>query len=76
MYEPCYARKWYLSHDTKCNWPGKMLDLCFNFSLRNNMKFSPVKFICVIFKPNNCKLSFPNVALDSGILEYISQIKF
>ena len=52
----------------------KMLDVCFNFSLRNDIMFIPVKFVCITFKPKNSKCS--NVRLDSYILECISQTKY
>ena len=54
----------------------KMLDVCFDFSLRNDIMFNPVKSVCVTFKPKNRKLSCPSVILDSNILEYISQTKY
>ena len=54
----------------------KMLDVCFDFSLRNDIMFNPVKSVCVTFKPKNIKLSCPSVRLDSNILEYISQTKY
>ena len=54
----------------------KMLDVCFDFSLRNDIMFNPVKSVCVTFKCKNSKLSCPSVRLDSNILEYISQTKY
>ena len=54
----------------------KMLDVYFDFSLRNDIMFKPVKSVCVTFKSKNSKLSCPGVRLDSNILEYISQIKY
>ena len=54
----------------------KMLDVCFDFSLRNDIMFNPVKSVCVTFKPKNSKLSYPSVRLDSNILEYISQMLY
>ena len=54
----------------------KMLDVCFNFSVRNDIMFNPVKSVCVKFKPKNSKLSCPSVRLDSNILEYSSQTKY
>ena len=54
----------------------KMLDVCFDFSLRNDIIFNPVKSVCVTFKSKNSKLSCPSVGLDSNILEYISQTKY
>ena len=54
----------------------KMLDVCFDFSLRNDIMFNPVKSVCVTFKQKNSKLSCPSVRLDSNTLEYISQTKY
>ena len=50
----------------------RMLDVCFDFSIRNDIKFNPIKSVCVVFKPYNSKLYCPNVGLDCDILEYIS----
>ena len=49
----------------------KMLYVCFDFSLRNDIMFNPVKSVCVTFKPKNNKLSCPSVRIDSNTLEYI-----
>ena len=54
----------------------KMLDVCFDFSLRNDIMFNLVKSVCVTFKPKNSKLSCPSVRLDRNTLEYISQTKY
>ena len=53
-----------------------MLDLCFDFSIRNDIKFNPIKSVCIVFKPKNNKLYCPNVRLDRNILEYISCTKY
>ena len=54
----------------------KMLDVCFDFNLRNDIMFNPVKSVCVTFEPKNSKLSCPSVRLDSHILVDISQTKY
>ena len=38
----------------------RMLDVCFDFSIRN-IKFNPIKSLCVVFKPISSKLYCPNV---------------
>ena len=53
-----------------------MLDVCFDFSLRNDIMFNPVKSVCVTFKPKNSKLSCPSIRLDSNILKYIIQTEY
>ena len=54
----------------------KMLDVCFDFILRNDIIFNPVKSVCVTFKPKNSKLFCPSVRLDSNILKHNSQTKY
>ena len=54
----------------------RMLDLCFDFSIRNDIKFNPIKSVCIVFKPKNNKLCCPNVRLDRNILEYIYCTKY
>ena len=48
-----------------CYW---MLDVCFDFSIRNDIKFNPIKSVC---KPKNNTLYCSNVRL-----EYISCTKY
>ena len=50
----------------------RMLDVCFNFSIRNDIMFSPIKSVCVVFKSKSNKLYCPTVSLDCDILEYIT----
>ena len=54
----------------------RMLDVCFDFSIRNDIKFNPIKFVCIVFKPKNNNLYCPNVRVDRNILEYISCTKY
>ena len=54
----------------------RMLDVCFDFSIRNDIKFNLIKSVCVVFKPKNNKLYCPNVRLDRAILEYSSCTKY
>ena len=49
----------------------QMLDVCFNFSICNDIIFNPVKSVCVACQPKKNKLFCPNVTLDSNVLEYI-----
>ena len=49
--------------------------MCLDFSIKNDIKFNPIKYVCVVFKPKSSKLYCPNVRLDCNILEYISCTK-
>ena len=54
----------------------QMLDVCFNFSIRNDIIFNPVKSVGVVFQPKKSKLFCPNVTLDINALEYIGRTKY
>ena len=44
------------------------LDVSLDFSIRNDIKFNPIKSVFVVFKPKSNKLYCPNVRLDCDIL--------
>ena len=46
----------------------RMLDVCLDLSIGNNIKFNPIKYVCLVFKPKGSKLYCPNVRLDCDIL--------
>ena len=46
----------------------RMLDVCLDFSIRNDIKFNPIKSVCIVFKPKSSKLYCPNVKLDCDTL--------
>ena len=54
----------------------RMLDVCFDFSIRNDININPIKSVCIVFKPKNNTLHCPNVRLDRNVLEYISCTKY
>ena len=54
----------------------QLLDVCFDFSIRNNIMFNPIKSVCVVFKSKSNKLYCPTVSLDCDILEYTAYTKY
>ena len=34
----------------------RMLDVCLDFSIRNDIKFNPIKSVCIVFKPKSSKV--------------------
>ena len=54
----------------------QILVVCFNFSIRNDIMFNPVKSVCVAFQPKKNILFCPYVTLDIKVLEYIGRIKY
>ena len=53
----------------------RLLDVCFDFGIRNDSMFNPIKSVCVVFKSKSNKLYCPNVSLDCDILEYSAYTK-
>ena len=53
-----------------------MLDVCFNFSICNDIIFNPVKSVYIAFQPKKSKLFCPNVTLDNNVLEYIGRTNY
>ena len=53
----------------------RLLDVCFNFSIRYDIMFNPIKSVCVIFKSNSNKLYCSTVRLDRDMLEYTAHTK-
>ena len=51
----------------------QMLDVCFSFSICNDIIFKPVKSVCIAFQPKKSKFFCPNVTLDNNVLECIDQ---
>ena len=54
----------------------RLLDVCFDFSIRNDIMFKPIKSVCVVFKFKSNKLYCPTVSLDCDILEYTAYTKY
>ena len=54
----------------------RMLNASFNFSIRNDIMFNPIKSICVVIKSKSNKLYCPTVSLDCDILEYTAYTKY
>ena len=48
----------------------KMLNLCYEFSLSNDIIFNLTKSQCMVFKPNRVKLYCPAVYLNGNIIDY------
>ena len=68
---PCYVCRWYYLLAPSAFGLQRLLDVCLDFSIRNNIKFNLIKSVCVVFKPKNSKLYCPIVRLDCDILDYI-----
>ena len=54
----------------------KMLNLCYEFSLSNDIIFNPIKSQYMVFKPNRFKLYCPAVYLNGNIIDYVEKTKY
>ena len=54
----------------------RLLDVCFDFNIRTDIMFNPIKYVCVVFKSKSNKLYCPTVSLDCDILEYTAYTKY
>ena len=54
----------------------RLLDVCFDFNISNDIMFNPIKSVCVVFKSKSNKLYCPTVSLDCDILEYTAHTNY
>ena len=54
----------------------KILNQCYEFSQSNDIIFNPIKFQCMVFKPNRFKLYCPAVYLNENIIDYVEKTKY
>ena len=54
----------------------RLLDVCFDFNIRNDIMFNPIKSVCVVFKSKSNKLYCPTASLHCDILEYTADTKY
>ena len=54
----------------------RMLDVCFDFSIRNDIVFNPIKSVCVVFQSKSNKLYCPIVSLNCDILDYTAYMNY
>ena len=54
----------------------KLLDVCFEYSIANDLLFNPVQSVCIVFKPCRFKLYCPTVSIRTERLTYINTVKY
>ena len=54
----------------------KLLDVCFEYSIANDLLFNPVKSVCIVFKPCRFKLYCPTVSIGTEPLTYVNTVKY
>ena len=54
----------------------KLIDICYNFSVQNDLSFNLSKSYCIVFKPKPYKLSCPRLYMDNHLLKNTNDIKY
>ena len=54
----------------------KLLDVCFEYSIANDLLFNPVKAVCIVFKHCRFKLYCPTVSIETELLTYVNTVKY
>ena len=53
----------------------ELIDICYDFSVQNDLSFNSSKSYCMVFKPKSYKLSYPRLYMDNQLLTYTDDIK-
>ena len=54
----------------------KLINICYDVGLRNNLTFNSSKSFCMVFKPRLYKLSCPTFYMNNEKLDYTDSIKY
>ena len=53
-----------------------LINICYDFSIQNNLSFNTTKSFCIVFKPRLYNLLCPTFYMNSEILVYAANIKY
>ena len=54
----------------------ELINICYNFSVQNNLSFNSSNSYCMVFKPKSYKLSCSLLYMDSYVLKYVDSVKY
>ena len=54
----------------------KLLDVCYEYGITNDLIYNPLKSVCMVFKPRRFKLYCPTVAIGDECLKYVDSFKY
>ena len=54
----------------------KLINICYDYSMQNNLSFNSSKSFCMVFKPRLYKLSSPSLYMSTQKLEYTNSTKY
>ena len=54
----------------------KLINICYDYSMQNNLSFNSSKSFCMVFKPRLYKISSPSLYMSTEKLEYTNSTKY
>ena len=54
----------------------KLLDVCYEYGITNDLIYNHLKSVCMVFKPRRFKLYCPTVAIGDECLKYVVTFKY
>ena len=54
----------------------ELIDICYDFSVQNDLSFNSSKSYCMVFKPKSYKLSCLRLYMDNHLLKYTDDIEY
>ena len=54
----------------------ELIDICYDFSVQNDISFNSSKSYCMVFKPKSYKLSCLRLYMDNQLLKYTDDNKY
>ena len=54
----------------------KLINICYDFSVQNNLTFNSSKLFCMVFKPRLYKLTCPTFYINTERLDYTDSVNY
>ena len=54
----------------------KLLDVCYEYGITNDLIYNPLKSVCMVFKPRRFKLYCPTVDIRDECLKYVDTFNY
>ena len=54
----------------------KLLDICHEYGVEHDVTYNPLKYVCIVSKPERFSLKYPLVQLGNNVLDYQEKVKY
>ena len=54
----------------------KLINICYDFSIQNNLSFNSTKSFCIVFKPRLCDVLCLTFQMNTEMLDYNDSVKY